>query len=39
MLQALRRIFEAYQEGGRVRFLYDTELYLGRFEHPPRSRI
>ena len=30
MLAALRRIFDQYQEAGRVRVLYDTELYLGR---------
>lgn len=30
MLRALDRLFDEHQEGGRVRFVYDTELYLGR---------
>jgi SAM-dependent methyltransferase len=29
MLAALPALFEAHAEAGRVRFLYDTELYLG----------
>jgi SAM-dependent methyltransferase len=28
----LTDIFERYQTGGMVRFIYDTEVYLGRFE-------
>jgi SAM-dependent methyltransferase len=28
----LKDIFERYQTGGLVRFIYDTEVYLGRFE-------
>jgi SAM-dependent methyltransferase len=30
MLERLRRIFDDHQEGGRVSFLYDTELFFGR---------
>lgn len=30
MLAELRRIFDEHQEDGRVRLVYDTELYLGR---------
>jgi len=30
MLAELRRLFDRHQEGGRVRFEYDTELHLGR---------
>jgi len=30
MLKALRQIFDQHQEAGRVRLLYDTELFLGR---------
>jgi len=30
MLVELRRAFDAHAEGGRVRMLYDTRLYLGR---------
>jgi SAM-dependent methyltransferase len=30
MLAALRRIFDEHQQDGRVRFEYDTEIYLGR---------
>lgn len=30
MLSALRRIFDEHQREGRVRFEYDTEIYLGR---------
>lgn len=30
MLRRLRAIFDARQDGGRVRFAYDTELHLGR---------
>lgn len=31
MVAELREIFDAHQENGRVRFLYETEVYLGRF--------
>jgi ubiquinone/menaquinone biosynthesis C-methylase UbiE len=30
MLAALRRVFDAHEQEGRVRFIYDTNLYLGR---------
>ena len=30
MLERLREIFDAHQQGGRVSFLYDTELYFGQ---------
>lgn len=30
MLDALRRIFDEHQRDGRVRFEYDTKIYLGR---------
>jgi ubiquinone/menaquinone biosynthesis C-methylase UbiE len=30
MLEELHRIFDRHQQGGRVTFEYDTELYLGR---------
>lgn len=30
MMQELDRIFAEYNDGGRVRFEYDTELYIGR---------
>jgi hypothetical protein len=30
MRRELDRIFDAYNNGGRVRFEYDTELYVGR---------
>jgi SAM-dependent methyltransferase len=30
MLQALDRLFDEYNDAGRVRFVYDTELYFGR---------
>lgn len=30
MLEALRCLFDARAEGGTVRFLYDTEIYVGR---------
>lgn len=30
MLAGLRRIFEAHQSGGLVRFVYETEVYYGR---------
>jgi SAM-dependent methyltransferase len=30
MLAELRRIFDAYAEGGHIRVLYDTDLYFGR---------
>lgn len=30
MLDALKHLFETYQDGGRVRLMYDTELFLGR---------
>lgn len=36
MLAELRLIFDRYQEHGRVRIEYDTELYLGRLQEPPR---
>jgi ubiquinone/menaquinone biosynthesis C-methylase UbiE len=29
MMAELRRIFEKYQEGGKVRFVYDTRVYWG----------
>jgi hypothetical protein len=29
MLKELRRIFDAYQSGGKVRMEYDTKLYYG----------
>ena len=29
MLDALRHLFDTYQQGGRVRMVYDTELYTG----------
>lgn len=31
MLAELRAIFDAHEEGGRVSFEYETEVYLGRF--------
>jgi SAM-dependent methyltransferase len=31
MLAELRSIFDTHQENDRVRFLYETEVYLGRF--------
>jgi SAM-dependent methyltransferase len=31
MLQQLRTIFDAYQENGKVTFLYDTEVWCGQF--------
>jgi len=34
MLEELARLFAEHQEAGRVRFLYDTELYFGRLEEP-----
>ncbi|HSL83699.1 MAG TPA: class I SAM-dependent methyltransferase [Thermoanaerobaculia bacterium] len=34
MLAELRRLFDRHQEGGRVRFEYDTELHLGRVRVP-----
>jgi len=30
MLEDLRRIFEKYQSGGRVRMRYDTNIYFGK---------
>ena len=30
MLAELRRIFDAYQSGGKVRMEYDTKLYFGQ---------
>jgi hypothetical protein len=30
MLAELRRIFNAYQSGGKVRMEYDTKLYFGQ---------
>ena len=30
MLAALRAMFRQFAEAGRVKFLYDTELYVGR---------
>jgi hypothetical protein len=30
MLEELRRIFDAYQSGGKVRMEYDTKLYFGQ---------
>ena len=30
MLSELRQIFDRHQEGGRVRFIYDTRVYYGR---------
>jgi ubiquinone/menaquinone biosynthesis C-methylase UbiE len=38
MLAALRRIFDQNQEEGRVRFVYDTKLYLGRLHGRPIDR-
>lgn len=32
MIAALDRIFREHQEDGRVRFLYDTEIYFGRVD-------
>ncbi len=32
MLEQLERIFRAHQEGGRVRFEYDTEMFYGQLE-------
>jgi SAM-dependent methyltransferase len=32
MLRALRGIFHEFEESGRVRFLYDTEVYVGGFD-------
>lgn len=32
MLRELRAIFERHEDGGRVRFEYDTELHLGRLD-------
>lgn len=32
MLAALRRLFDAHAEGGRVRFEYQTHMYYGRLE-------
>ena len=32
MLRSLRRIFHEFAESGRVRFLYDTEVYAGGFD-------
>ena len=29
MLTELRRVFDAYQSGGHVAFLYDTQVYYG----------
>jgi hypothetical protein len=29
MLRALRELFDAHQEAGRVSFLYDTQLFFG----------
>lgn len=38
MLAELRRIFEAYQENGEVRFEYDTQVYFGQLNtHPNNS--
>lgn len=34
MLEELRSIFDRHQEHGRVRMLYDTELYLGPLHEP-----
>ncbi len=33
MLEALRRLFDACQEGGRIRMTYDAKLYLGTLEN------
>lgn len=38
MLSELRRIFDRHQEAGRVRFVYDTELYLGKLAVPRPER-
>ncbi len=32
VMDALRRIFDEHQRDGRVRFLYDTEIYFGRVD-------
>lgn len=30
MMLALRRVFDAHEEEGVVRFVYETKLYVGR---------
>lgn len=35
LLQELQRLFDAHQIGGRVRFEYDTNVYLGTVQTPP----
>jgi SAM-dependent methyltransferase len=32
MLEELRRVFDAHQQGGRVRIEYDTDVYYGRLD-------
>jgi SAM-dependent methyltransferase len=33
MLRALDRLFDEHNDAGKVRFVYDTELYFGRFSY------
>lgn len=35
MISALRRIFDEHAEGGKVRFLYRTDLFLGKVQVAP----
>jgi len=37
MLSALKELFDAHQDNGRVTFEYDTLLYYGQI-HPKRQR-
>jgi hypothetical protein len=35
MMRELDRLFDEFNDAGRVRFEYDTDLYVGRLEQPP----
>ncbi|MBV9181340.1 MAG: class I SAM-dependent methyltransferase [Acidobacteria bacterium] len=39
MLAKLRKIFDCYQQSGRIRMDYDTKLYLGRLREQERQHI